>query len=305
MATVNLNKARHLSTQNRKMAAASYLFLLPAIVLFILFFYIPMARALYYSFTDYNILSSAEWVGLGNYRKLLHDSTFIQAVKNTVLYMVIIVPALVVLPLFLAQLVNRKLRGMYLFRLLYYMPYVTSTVAIGIVWKYLYHPEGLINSFLRMLGLFENSAPINWLYNTKTALVAVAMVEIWKSIGYYMIIYLAALQSVPGELTESALLDGASPRQILWNITIPCIRPQIMVVLILSTINAIKIFESIYVMTGGGPLNSTMSLTMYIYQKGFVDMDMGYASAIGIVLWLALMGLSFLNFKFGSGRKET
>lgn len=294
---------RKLSRREKKTTVAAYLFLAPAIILFLLFFYVPMTEALYYSFNEYNVLSPVKWVGLANYIDLFHNPVFIQAVKNTCLYLLIIVPSLVILPLLLAQLVNRKMRGMYLFRLLFYMPYVTSAVAIGIVWKFLYHPEGLINSALRLLGFFQETVPANWLFDPKTALVAVALVEVWKAAGYYMVIYLAALQTVPQELSESAYLDGATSRQVMWHITIPCIRPQIMVTLILSTMSAIKIFDSVYIMTGGGPLNSTISLPMYIYQEGFRDLNMGYASAIGIVMWIALMGLSYLNFRFNG--KET
>lgn len=295
-------KSMKLNTNKRKMIISSYLFIAPAMILFALFFYYPMLRAFFYSLTDYNALSTMRWAGLSNYKRLFTDQDFIKAVTNTLKYLLIIVPSLVVLPLLLAQLVNQKLKGMYLFRLLFYMPYVTSTVAVSIVWGFLYHPEGLVNSILKLMGFFQNSAAPNWLIDSKTALFAVAIVEIWKTMGYYMIIYLAALQSVPGELYESACLDGARSYQVMMKITIPCIRPQILVVSILSTISAIKIFDSIYMMTQGGPLNSTLSLSMYIYQQGFVNLELGYASAIGVVLWLALVALSLLNFKLNARR---
>lgn len=285
-----------------KVTMGAYLFLLPAIVLLGIFFYYPMLSAFYYSLCDYGIFTSMEFIGLGNYARLLRDPIFIKAAGNMLLYYIGIVPSLVILPLLLASLVNRKLKGMYFFRLTYYLPYITSMVAVAIVWQFMYHPQGLVNNLLQALGLFKGSEPINWLFNSKTALWAVVVMEVWKAAGYYMLIYLAALQSVPHELKESAYLDGANGFQVFWHVTLPSIRPTMVVAFILASMSALKTFTSVYVMTGGGPLNSTMTLSMYIYNKGFVDMEMGYASAIGIVLWVVLMVLSFMNFKFGFGR---
>ncbi|MEG0878428.1 MAG: sugar ABC transporter permease [Oscillospiraceae bacterium] len=288
----------------RKTTLAAYLFLLPTILLFGLFFYFPAISSFFYSLNDYHVISPAVWVGLENYKNILSDRTFWQSLFNTFCYFIIIVPSLVILPLLLAILVNQKLKGMYFFRLLYYLPYITSMVAVAIVWKYLYHPEGLINNIFQMLGAYKNSPAINWLFNPKTALLSIAVLEVWKAAGYYMIIYLAALQSVPAELVESAKMDGACNRHIFRYIIVPCLRPTITVAIILSSMSAVKIFTSVYVMTGGGPLNATMTLPMYIYNEGFVNLDMGYASALGIILWFLLLILSIFNFKTSAGKED-
>lgn len=292
------------NTKQRKVTATAYLFLAPAIILFSLFYYYPTISSFFYSLNEYHIFGPMKWVGLDNYKRMLIEPIFWAALKNSLFYLLIIGPSLVVIPLFLAILLNRKLRGIYVFRIIYYLPYVASMVSISIIWKYLYHPDGLINSIIKLFGFYGNAQPINWLLNSKTALVSVAIIEIWKVCGYYMIIYLAALQSVPEELVEAAKIDGASSINILWNVTLPTLRPTIAVTTILATMNAIQIFTSVYVMTGGGPNNSTISLPMYIYQQAFVNLDMGYATAVGIVQFTCLITLTILNFKLTSSKGD-
>jgi putative chitobiose transport system permease protein len=280
--------------------AFAYLFLLPTIVLFAVFHYYPTISSVYYSLSEYHVLAPPEWIGFDNYKQMAHDQLFWQSLRNSASYFIIIVPFLVTLPLFLAILLNRKLRGIYLFRVIYYLPVITSMVAVAIVWKYLFHPSGLLNALLKLLG-FSPSPPINWLLDVHKALPAVSAVEIWKAAGYYMIIYLAGLQSIPADLIEAAKLDGATRARVLYHIIVPHLRPIIAVTLVLSTLNTVQIFTSVYVMTGGGPLNATMSLPLYIYQKAFVSLDMGYATAMGLVLFLILMVLTFFNFKLSKG----
>jgi putative chitobiose transport system permease protein len=285
--------------KRRKIPLLPYLFLLPALILFFTFDYLPIFSAFYYSFTDYHVLSPAEWVGVDNYRSLMDDAKFWTAIKNSLTYFIIIVPMLITIPLFLAILVNQKLRGIQLFRMIYYLPVVTSMVAVAIVWKYLYHPAGLLNAILQGLGLQKES--VNWLLNPQTALPAVALLEGWKSMGFYMVIYLAGLQSISQELVEAAKMDGANRFRVLWHVYLPQLRPTIAVTLVLSTLASVQMFTSIYIMTGGGPLDSTLSLPLYIYQKAFVELDMGYATAMGVVLWVVLMILTFINFKLSRG----
>lgn len=301
----NLDTKPALRRGNRrklKQYLGAYLFLLPAIILFFTFDYLPTFTAFYYSMTEYHILIPAEWVGFDNYRGLMSDEIFLKSLKNSMTYFVIIVPFLVTLPLLLAILINQKLKGIYVFRVIYYLPVITAMVAVSIVWKYIYHPSGLINSILRILGLEGN---VNWLLNTSTALPAVSVMEIWKAMGFYMIIYLAGLQNLPKDLVEAAKIDGATRKRVLWHIYLPHLRPIFALTLILSTMATVQIFTSVYILTSGGPLDSTVSLPLYVYQKAFVELDMGYATAMGMVLWVILMILTVINFKISRGEKAT
>lgn len=275
--------------------------MLPALILFFSFDYLPTFSAFYYSMTEYHILMPAEWIGLDNYEQIMKDEIFKKSLLNSFTYFIMIVPFLVTIPLFLAILVNQKLKGIYLFRIIYYLPVITAMVAVANVWKYMYHPAGLLNAVLQLLGLQSES--VNWLLNPKTALTSVSILEIWKAMGYYMIIYLAGLQNLPKDLIEAARMDGATRKRILWHIYLPHLRPIFALTLILSTMASVQIFTSVYVMTGGGPLDSTVSLPLYIYQKAFEQLDMGYATAMGIVLWVILMILTVINFKITRGDK--
>ncbi|WP_170839819.1 carbohydrate ABC transporter permease [Lihuaxuella thermophila] len=299
MITVLRKKTTLPQPKKKKISWMPYLFLLPAMVLFFTFDYLPTFSAFYYSFTEYHVLAPPEWVGLENYSRMLEDEKFWTSIQNSLIYFIIVVPTLVTFPLFLAMLVNQKLRGIHLFRVIYYLPVITSMVAVAIVWKYLYHPAGLLNAVLHGLGLQQEA--VNWLLNTETALPAVAILESWKSMGFYMVIYLAGLQAVPHDLVEAAKMDGAGRLRVLWHIYLPQLRPIFAVTLVLSTLGTVQMFTSIYIMTGGGPLDSTMSLPLYIYQKAFVELDMGYATAMGMVLWLILMILTLVNFKISRG----
>ncbi|MGG1519269.1 sugar ABC transporter permease [Paenibacillus oryzisoli] len=278
----------------------AYLFLLPSLILFFSFDYLPTFSAFYYSLTEYHIFNAAKWVGFANYKQIMNDDMFAVSLGNSLQYFIIIVPLLVTLPLLLAILVNQKLKGIYVFRVVYYLPVITAMVAVAIVWKYMYHPAGLLNAVLHMFGV--NTDKLNWLLNPHTALPAVSMLEIWKLLGYYMIIYLAGLQNLPKDLVEAARMDGATRLRVLWHVYLPHLQPLISLCVIMATLVSVQIFTSVYIMTGGGPLNSTISLPVYIYQKAFVELDMGYASAMGIVLFVILMVLTVINFKITKGK---
>lgn len=278
----------------------AYAFLLPAIILFFTFDYLPTISAFYYSFTEYNVLLPSNFTGLENYRLVMQDELFRQSLKNSFTYFLYVVPFLITLPLLLAIMVNQKLKGIIVFRVIYYLPVITAMVAVSILWQFLYHPSGLFNSILDMLGLKSDT---NWLLNVKTALPAISVLEVWKSMGFYMIIYLAGLQNVSKDLIEAAKIDGATANRILWHVYLPHLRPIIAVTLILSTIATVQIFTSVYMMTGGGPLDSTISLPLYIYKRAFEQLDMGYATAMGMVLWVILMILTVINFKMTRGEK--
>jgi putative chitobiose transport system permease protein len=213
---------------------------------------------------------------------------------NTFLYLVIAVPFLVIFPLFIAILINQKIRGITLYKILIYFPVIVSIVVAAIAFKWLYASEGILNYLLSLLHI----EPIGWLVDTKWALFSVTLVTIWKGIGYYMMIYLASLMSVPQDLYEAADIDGANFFQKHLTVTIPHIMPTIALVTTISTISAMKVFAEIYVMTKGGPLNSSKTIVYYIYERAFENLDLGYASALAVVLLVIVMLFSLINILF-------
>ena len=271
-----------------------YLFLAPAIILLAVFFFIPFFESFYISMLDYsNDIYNPEFIGVTNYITLFHSSIFWKTMWNTVIYLVVAVPLLVVLPLIIAIVINQKLRGITFYRVSIYLPVVVSIVVAGIAWKWLYADSGILNYFVTLLGFDK----IGWLTDPKYSLYSVILVTVWKGLGYYMMIYLAALTSVPPDLYEAADIDGANLLQKHLTVTIPHLLPAIALVSIISSISAMKVFVEIYVMTQGGPLNSSMTVVYYIYQKAFENLDLGYASACGVVLMLIIMAISVLNIK--------
>jgi putative chitobiose transport system permease protein len=279
-----------------------FLFLVPGVIILGAFIFYPMLNAIWLSFTNYNIVAEADFIGLENYKELFSDALFWKVLGQTLLYLVIVVPALVILPIFLAILVNQQVKGIGFFRSAYYVPVVTSMVVVGIAWKWVYADKGILNYILESVGLI--SEPVNWLTSTTTSIFAVMVVTIWKGLGYYMVIYLAGLQSISDDLYEAAEIDGASKWKQIWHITIPLLMPSIMIVTIMSSISAMKVFEEIYVMTGGGPLNSSKTLVFYIYEEAFDKLQMGYASAAGVILFVITLIFSVINITFMS-KKES
>jgi putative chitobiose transport system permease protein len=271
------------------------LFLLPAcIVLGSLVLY-PALKAVWMSFTDYNLINAPHFVGLANYTRLGSDPAFWSALRNTLLYLAVVVPVLVVAPIFLALLVNRSLPGIAFFRAAIYLPVVTSLVISALVWKWVYEERGLLNHFLLATGLTRD--PVAFLADPAHALFAVMAVTVWSGMGYYMVIYLAGLQAIPRHLYDAAEVEGVSRWQQTLHITIPMLRPSIAVVAVMSSISAMKVFEEVYVMTQGGPLDATKTLVFLIYESAFVEFEMGYASAIGVVLFAITLVLSLLNLR--------
>jgi len=277
--------------------AEPYLYLLPTMVILGTFVFFPLIRAVGFSFTSYNLLSPPKWTGLGNYRRLAADPSFYAAFTNSLRYFLVAVPSLVFLPLLVAVLVNdRTLRGVNAFRTIIYFPVVTSMVVAGILWKWMYTDRGILNYLLvEVLNILKE--PVSYLTNPKTALYAVMVVTIWKGIGYYMVIYLAGLQSISSDIYEAATIDGASRLRQLFSITIPLLAPTMAVVAIMSSMAAMKVFDEVYVMTGGGPFGTTRTLVFEIYDRAFDKLDFGYASAIGVVLFVILFMFSFISIK--------
>ena len=266
--------------------------MLPAVAVLIVFFFIPFFQTFGLSFFYYSSsLYKPDFAGLNNYVKLFHEPIFYKVMFNTFMYLVIAVPFLVTFPLFLAILINQKIRGTTLYKILLYLPVIVSIVVAAIAFKWLYAGQGILNYALSLFHL----PPAGWLTDTRWALFSVAVVTIWKGIGYYMMIYLASLMSVPQELYEACDIDGAGFVKKHLTVTIPHIMPTIALVSTISTISAMKVFAEIYVMTKGGPLNSTKTIVYYIYERAFENLDLGYASALAVVLLIIVMLFSLIN----------
>ncbi|MEM8603283.1 MAG: sugar ABC transporter permease [Cyanobacteria bacterium P01_H01_bin.121] len=287
-----------------------YIFLLPALLILGLSVFWPTVQALYLSLTrfNYSLTERPEWVGLENFQRLLQDEVFWTCLRNTLIYLVGVVPALVILPLGLAILVNQKLRGMHWFRLAYYTPVIISMVVAGIAWRWLYAENGLLNQIVSAVVTPESWlgqwVPLPWLTSPNWAIFSVMAVTIWKGLGYYMVIYLAGLQTIPQELYEAAAIDGSSGWLKHWDITIPLMRPYLALVTVISAISATKVFEEIYIMTQGGPRNSSKTVVYYLYEQAFQDLEINYACAVGLVLFLVIIALSLLRLWL-NGRSGT
>ncbi len=280
-------------------AAIPYLFLLPALVALGISVFWPALQAFYLSFTTFGVdlTAAPTWVGWANVQRLMGDAVFWQTVGNTLLYLVGVVPVLTMAPLLLAILVNRSLPGMHWLRVAYYSPVVVSMVVAGLAWRWLYAENGLFNQLLQDLGLIQQGIP--WLTSPQLALASVMVVTIWKGLGYYMVIYLAGLQGIPQDLYEAAALDGSDGWRRHWDITIPLMRPYLLLVSVISAIAATKVFEEVFIMTQGGPRNSSKTVVYYIYEQAFEKLEISYACTIGLALFLVILLLSLVRLAAG------
>lgn len=274
---------------------AAALLLLPATLGLLIFALFPIAQAFQISFFDAPLLSNQrEFVGLENYTQALADLKFQRALLNTVLYTVAVVFFQVVLALLLAMLINHAFPGVGLFRSAYFLPVITSLVVVSTVWKIMYHTDnGLINSMLRTAGL--SAQP--WLTSPDLALFSIVIIGVWKEVGFSMLVLLGGLQSIPGDIYESCSIDGANTWSTFWKITLPLLRRALLFVVVLSTINAFKIFIPIYVITNGGPADSTLTLVFYIWQNAFSYFKLGYASALSFLLLGLVLILTAAQFR--------
>lgn len=266
-----------------------WLFLLPSLIIIVVFLIIPIIEAFRWSLLDYKLIAdTSEFVGFANFKEIFTDDMFWKAFVNTILFVIIVLPMNILLPMILAALVNQKIRAVGLFRVLYYVPVVTPIVVGALMWKMLYSENGAVSNFLVSIGILDSG--MNFLTNSSTALVAVAFITAWKGLGYYMVMYLANLQSIPNQVYEAASIDGANTFQQFTKITMPMLVPSITLVSVLTIVNGLKVFEEIALTTNGGPAGATTTLVMYIYNK-FMDLDVSIASAAGIVLLvLAIIG---------------
>ena len=288
----------------RLIAPAS--FIAPAALAVILTMAVPMADAVLLSLQHWNGMAAPSWAGFSNYSNLMRDETFFRALWHTAYFTVCTVILQTILPLLIASLLNSGIRGSTVFRTLYFMPVIISLAISGLLWAMLFEPNfGAVNGFLRAVGL-GRFAPL-WLAGAGTVMTSVIIVSVWQSLGFYLVIFFAALQSVPSELYEAAQLDGANPWSRFLHVTVPTIWPVILIVIVLNTINGIKVFDQIWVMTAGGPNYASATLGTYLYTIAFGAMGasnsrLGYATAIAIVILVLSIVVSMVQIRLGRRR---
>ncbi|MEA1883942.1 MAG: sugar ABC transporter permease [Thermotogota bacterium] len=271
-----------------------WVFLIPTLIGLFLFRLGPMVASFVISFTEWDILTEPEWIGITNYIELFEDPDFLYILSNTFVFSLVYVVGVMFFGLLLAVLVNSKIKGITFFRSAYFVPVVTSSVAVGLVWNWLLSPNyGLINAILERVF---NVTPPSWLGDKNIVLIVVAMVQVWKMAGYYMILFLAGLQEIPSMYYEAARIDGASKLQSFKKITLPLLTPTTFFVFTIAIINSFKSFEIIYTMTQGGPSNATNTLVYSIYLNGFLFYKTGYASAMAYVLLTIVAIITYINF---------
>lgn len=287
----------------RRNAIVGWTFVLPNFLGFATLTLVPVLVLMYLGFTSWNAFGAAEWVGLDNFVRLVNDQLFRKSLFNTGYYAIFHIPLTFVASLGLAMLLNRRIRGMAFFRTVAFFPYITSIVAIAVVWNLMFSPEtGIINQILSSLP-FVDSAP-GWTNSTTWSMPAIIIVGTWRDMGYYMLLLLAGLQAIPSELYEAARVDGANWFQQFFNVTMPCLRPQTFFVTVMLTINSFKIFDLILVMTGGGPGTSSFVLSQFIYRKGFVENNFGYASSAAMVLFFICLAVTVIQFLVNKRRER-
>jgi multiple sugar transport system permease protein len=277
----------------------AWLFTAPALLLLTVFLIIPFVMAIGLAFTDQRLIPNpnlpTQFVGLRNLLRLAQDETFHRALFNNFLFAIVVVPLQTAFALLLAILVNQKLRFVNVFRTIYFSPVVTIMVVVSIVWFFLYNPgEGFFNAFIEAVT-FGRLGPYDWLTDKRLAFPCIMLMSIWQGVGFQMVIYLAGLQDIPGELYEAAQVDGANWWHQFWSITLPQLRNTTIFVVIATTILAFKLFDQVWVMTKGGPESSTTTAMLLLYKEGFKQLRVGYASAIAIVFFLIVLAISLMQ----------
>jgi len=272
-----------------------YLLVSPYIIYFLVFTVFPVVFSILLTFHSWNIIAPMQFIGVANYKRLFNDPVFWRSILNTIIFLLIHIPLQIVVALFLAEVLNQniKLRG--LFRGAFFLPVIVSGVVVTILWQQLYgYDSGLLNRLLIKIGLNK----IGWLNDPLWAMPSLAIMATWKNVGLYIVLFLVGLQTVPQQYYEAADLEGATHMQKFFRITLPLINPTIMMVVILSTIGGFSLFIEPYIMTGGGPLNSTISAVLYIYKQGFFYYHMGYAATLGLFFALIILSVVIIQKKF-------
>ena len=291
-------------TREKRRKLIGLLFVLPGLISYFAWTLYPIFKSFIMSLFEWNINPAIpnKFIGLANYFELFQDPKFYTSLKNTILYTVVTVPGQMILGFLVAILLNRKMKGQTLFRLLYYLPVVTSWVIVSILFQYLFAAQGGLVNFLLKDILHIIPKNIAWLSNPKTAMVPIYTLGIWKGIGWSMLIFLAGLQGIPKEIYEAASLDGANSWKKATKITIPLMVPTIVFELVMLTIGGFNVFLSVYVMTGGGPMGSTEVLSSYMFKEAFDYFHFGYGAAISVIFFLIVFAISQLQRKLLSKR---
>ena len=285
-----------ITTARRRRSFGGIGYIVPSFAILLIIMVIPIVMSIYYSFTDYSVLGSPDWIGLRNYVDLLSDGSFLSAMRNTIVYTIIAVPLQTIVALFVADMLAKRFRNRFgrFVRSALFIPVISSLVVVAVVWRALLGVDGgLVNQVLALIGV----DPVNFLGRPTLALVTVGLVTVWKNVGYFLVIYYAGIMEIPGELYEASAIDGASRWQQLWHITIPSLRAVTLLVVILGTIWSFQVFDLVYVMTGGGPGGATTTIVMKIFQSGFQNFRMGYASAMAIVLFVIVLVVAVIQRK--------
>ncbi|NOU93753.1 ABC transporter permease subunit [Paenibacillus sp. LMG 31456] len=278
-----------------------YLLILPNVLIYFIFIFVPLLCVVYLSFTSYSMLSPGKWIGFSNYVRMFNDSIFMGAVVNTIVFWLVTVIPQMLIGLVLAVLLNSKIRGMAVFRAGIYLPSVISGVAVSMTWLYLYdNQNGPFNAILKWLHF----SGINWLGDTHYSLMSISILGIWVGTGYAMIIYLAGLQSIDAQLYEAASIDGATGLRSFLRITVPLLNPMTFFIFVTATIRSFQVFDYVYIMTKGGPLNSTNTIVNQIVDTSFGQYEMGYASALSIFLLVITLAVTLINYRVGTRTLE-
>lgn len=276
------------------------LFLLPSMAVLLMYRWLPVLWNLVLSFQNWKPLGSNEWIGARNYQVMITDPVFWEALENTLVYFFVGTPIAIVLALILGLLVNEPIRGRNAYRTIIFLPYPITPVAIGLIWQWMLNDRvGLVNHVLRSLGIVEQGIP--FLQSFEFALPSVIGTTIWQVVGYFMILVLAGLQTIPESLNDAALIDGASPFRRTWSITLPLIKSTLFLCFIIGIINSFTVFDMVYVMTNGGPGHATEFLVTYIYKNAFEFNRLGYSAAMTFVMFVVLLGVTFLSNRLSGG----
>ncbi|MFD0713597.1 carbohydrate ABC transporter permease [Paenibacillus sp. GCM10027626] len=279
----------------RRGRLVGYSFLLPNIVGFALFICFPVIASFLMSFTEWNGFGEIKLVGLDNYTRLLGDETFRISLLNSLIMTFVSVPITLMLAILAAVALNKGIRGLKWFRTALFLPHITATIAVAVIWQLLFNPSmGPINGMLRAIGIDQ---PPGWFASADWALVSVIIVSVWHSIGYYMVLYLAGLQGIPGDLYEAAEIDGAGKVSQFVHVTLPMLSPVIFFTVIIGIINSFKVFDLVFVLTQGGPGRATHVLVFDIYNTAFQRYEYGYASAMAYVLFVLILIITFIQFR--------
>lgn len=275
------------------------IFLFPGLIGFVIFIGIPIISSLFISFSDWDLLNPLKFTGLDNYINLLRDDLFWLSLKNTGFFIIGYLPCVVIFGLLLALLLNGKIKLRVLFRGIYFLPVVTSWVAVSLVWKWLFNPQyGLINYFLSVIGI---QGP-NWLTDPHTAMIAIIMTSVWKDIGFIMVFYLGGLQGISPSLYEASSIDGANKWHQFWKITLPMLKNTTFFIVMISLINSFQVFDQVNIMTSGGPGNATMVMVQNIYNSAFNYFEMGKAAAMSWILFLIVFVISLVQMRVKGGK---